>query len=101
MREILNKYNFVDKTKSELEADRIINDLTQKLWDDARYMTIYNLGALTQLKTIAKALKRYGHIDLDTVLKLISIHKDSEGVSDMANMILEEFDYKEDENGKI
>ena len=96
MIEKFNKYKFIEKTKSELEADRIINDLTSKLWNDARYTTIYNLGALSQLKSIAQALRKYDHIDKDTILKLISSYKDCEGVSDLVDMILEEFDYKEE-----
>lgn len=95
MIEQLNKYKFIEKTKSELEADKIVNDLTNKLWKDAGYMTIYNLGALSQLKTLAQALRKYDHIDRDTILKLISSYKDSEGVSYLVDMILEEFDYKE------
>ena len=98
MIEQLNKYKLVDKTKSELERDKIFNGIMHKLWDDAGYVSVYNLGALDQLQSIARGLKKYGHIDLDTVLKLVSTFKESEGVSDLANMILEEFDYKENEN---
>ena len=95
MLEELNKYKFTEKTKSELEADKIINGITQKLWDNAGYTIIYNLGALTQLHSIARALRKSDHIDRDDILKIISSYKDSEGVSYLANMILEEFDYKE------
>ena len=95
MIEQLNKYKFIKKTKSELEADNIVQDVINKLWQDAYYTTIYNLGAVCQLKTIAQALDKYGRLDRDDILKLISTYKESEGVSDLVNMILEEFDYKE------
>ena len=95
MIEELNKYKLIDKTKAELERDKIFNGIMKKLWDDAGYMSVYNLGALDQLQSIARGLKKYDLIDLDTVLKLVSTFKDSEGVSDLVDMILEEFDYKE------
>ena len=95
MIEELNKYKIVDKTKAELERDKIFNSVMKKLWDDAGYMSIYNLGALDQLQSIARVIKKYGIIDLDAILKLISTFKDSEGVSDLVDIILEEFDYEE------
>jgi hypothetical protein len=90
-----NKYRFVEKSKSEIEADRIVNDINNKLWNNNGYMTIYNLGAINQLKVIAQALDKYGHLERNDVLRLISYYKESEGVSDLIDMILEEFDYKE------
>ena len=98
MLEELYKYNFVKKTKSELESDRILNDISKKLWDNAGYVAVHNPGAVNQLKSIAQAIKKHGPLDLDTVLKAISLFKDSEGVSDLVDMILEEFDYKESQN---
>lgn len=95
MIEELKKYNYIKKSKSELEADKIINDINNKLWSNNGYMTLYNLGAVNQLKVIAQALDKYGHLEKDDILKLISYYKESEGVSDLASMILEEFDYKE------
>lgn len=90
----LMKYRYIEKSKSELEQDKIINGITQKLWDDAGYRTIYNLGAVMQLKTIAQALEKY-NLERNDILKLISTYKESEGVSNLVDMILEEFDYKE------
>lgn len=95
MLEKLKQYKFIEKTKSELEADRIVNDINNKLWNNNGYMTIYNLGAVNQLKIIAQALDKYGRLERDDILKLISSYKDAEGVSDLVDMILEEFDYKE------
>lgn len=95
MLEKLKQYKFIEKTKSELEADRIVNDINNKLWNNNGYMTIYNLGAVNQLKIIAQALDKYGRLERDDILKLISSYKESEGVSNLVAMILEEFDYKE------
>lgn len=97
MIEELKKYKYIKKSKSELEADRIVNDISNRLWNDNGYMTIYNLGALNQLKIIAQALGKYSHLERDDILKLISSYKESEGVSDLVDMILEEFDYKEND----
>lgn len=94
----LNKYKYIEKTKSELEADKIINNLTNKLWEDAGYMTIYNLGALSQLKLIAQIIDKCGYINKDAVLGAIRTYTEYEGVSDLAAMILEEFDYKENQH---
>lgn len=91
------KYKYTEKSKSELEADKIVNNITKKLWDDAGYMTMYNLGAVMQLHCLAQGVKKYGPINLDAVLAVINTYKEHEGVSDLANMILEEFDYKEND----
>jgi hypothetical protein len=93
----LNKYNFVEKSKSELEADRIFTDIQNKWFVGLGYETIYKLGAIHELKAIAKTLEKYKTIDLNTVLTALSTFKESEDVSDLVNMILEEFDYKENE----
>ena len=98
MIEELKKYNYIEKSKSELEVDRIINDINNKLWNNNGYMTIYNLGAVNQLKVIAQALDKYGRLERDDILKLISYYKESEGVSDLVSMILKEFDYKENKD---
>jgi hypothetical protein len=90
-----NKYNFIEKSKSELEADRILLDVQNKWFVGLGYETIYKLGAIHELKTIAKALEKYKTIDLNTILTVLATFKESDDVSDLVNMILEEFDYKE------
>ena len=95
MIEEFNKYKHIEKTSSELETDRIFNDMYAKFWKDAGYEIIYNLGAVNQLKAIAQALDKHQRLDRDDILKLISTYKNSVGVSDLVKMILEEFDYKE------
>ena len=90
-----NKYRFVEKSKSELEADRILTDIQNKWFIGLGYETIYKLGAIHELKTMAKFLDKYQSIDRDTILAAIATFKESEDVSALVDMILEEFDYKE------
>ena len=97
MFEEFEKYKYIKKSKSELESDRIINNISNKLWNDFGYITIYQLGALNQLKVIAQALGKYGRLEKEYILKIISSYKEFEGVSDLVDMILEEFDYKEND----
>lgn len=95
MLEELKKYHYIKKSNSELEADRIINGISEKLWNNSGCMTAYYLGTVMQLRCIAKALKESTPIYREDILQLISAYKNHEGVSDLVNMILEEFDYKE------
>ena len=95
MLEELKKYNFIEKSKSELESDRILQDIQNKWFVGLGYETIYKLGAIHELKAIAKSLDKYKTIDLDAILAALATFKDSEDVSDLVGMILEEFDYKE------
>ena len=95
-----NKYRFVEKSKSELEADRILTDIQNKWFIGLGYETIYKLGAIHELKTMAKLLDKYQSIDRDTILTALATFKESEDVADLVNMILEEFDYKENEYEK-
>lgn len=91
----LNKYNFVEKSKSEIEADRILTDINNKWFVGLGYETIYKLGAIHELKAIAQSLNKYKTIDQNAVLAALATFKESEDVTDLVNMILEEFDYKE------
>ena len=98
MIEELKNYKFIKKSKSELETDRIVDSVAKKLWDDNGYSTVYCLGAINQLKVIAEGLKKYDSLRKDDILMLINAHK-TDGVPDeiknLVDMILEEFDYKE------
>ena len=100
MLEELKKYKYVKKSNSELETDRLINNLSNKLWVDNGYATIYYLGAINQLKTIAECLRKYDHLNQDDVLMIINSFKENDGATDeiknLVDMILDEFDYKED-----
>ena len=95
MFEEFKKYNLVEKSKSEIESDRILQDIHDKWFIGLGYETVYKLGAIHELKAIVKSLDKYKTIDRDALLAALASFKDSEGVSDLVDMILEEFDYKE------
>ena len=100
MLEKLKKYKYIKKSNSELEIDRLINNLNSKLWKNSDYAMIYYLGAINQLSAIAEGLGKSGVIGRDEVLMLISGFKKSKDAPDeiknLVDMILDEFDYKEE-----
>lgn len=99
MLEELKQYKFIKKSKSELERDRIIDGLTLKLWGDHNYLTIYYLGILSQLQAIAEGLGTHGTINRSDILMLISSFKTNDDmpneIKNLVDMILDEFNYKE------
>lgn len=95
MFEELKKYKCVEKSKSEIEADRILTDINNKWFVGLGYETVYKLGAINELKAIAKFLDKHKTIDQQTVLAVLATFHESEDVSDLVDIILEEFDYKE------
>lgn len=101
MLEELKNYKFIKKSKSELERDRIIDSLTLKLWGEHNYLTIYYIGILSQLQAIATGLGSHGTINRNDILMLINTFKASDDMPDeiknLVDMILEEFDYKENQ----
>lgn len=100
MSEKLNKYKYTNKSKYELETDRLTDNVTRKLWNDNGYFTIYYLGAINQLRVIAEALGQYGSINQDDILMLINSFKTNDDAPDeikhLVDMILDEYDYKEE-----
>lgn len=99
MLERLKKYKYIKKSNSELEMDRLVNNVTKKLWYDNGYATIFYLGAINQVKLIAETLHVYDSLNRDDILMLISSFKTGDyvpdEVKDFVDMILDEFDYKE------
>ena len=100
MLEELRKYKYIKKSKSELEMDNIVDGISRMIWDDNGYSTVYYLGAINQLKVIAECINKYGTLDRGYILALINVHKTNDDVPDkiknLANTILDEFDYKEE-----
>lgn len=100
MLEELKKYKYIKKSKSELEIDKIIDNLSLKLWRDSDYIKIYYLGIINQFKAIAEGLGPNGTINRDNILMLINSYRTNDDVPDeiknLVDMILDEFDYKED-----
>ena len=99
MLEELKKYKYIKKLKSELETDKLINNVTNKLWIDNGYATILYLGAINQLKILAEGLRKCDHINQKDILMLISSYKTNKDAPDeiknLAKIIVDEFDYKE------
>lgn len=100
MLERFKEYQFIKKSKSEIESDKIVNNLTTRLWNDGGYSIVYYLGAINQLKMIAECLRRYDSIGRDEVLMLINSFKTNSDAPDeiknLVSVILDEFDYKEE-----
>ena len=100
MIEELKQYKFIKKSNSELETDKLIANLTLKLWKEHDYLTIYYIGILSQFKAIAEGLGPHGSIEQKDILMLINSYKTNDDAPDeiknLAAMIVDEFDYKEE-----
>lgn len=90
---------YIKKSKFEFESERIIDNISRKMWKDSEYLKIYYLGILSQFHAIAEGLGSHGTINRDNILMLINSFKTNDDAPDeiknLADMILEEFDYKE------
>lgn len=96
----LNKYKLVKKSKSVLAAEEIAQGVYHKLWSDFGFNDIYWLGAIMQTKAMIEALRDGRYYDKKDLLMIVASVKDNEDASskikDLVDVILEEFDYKED-----
>lgn len=99
MPESFNKYTYIKKSKSELERDKIINNLCLKLWNESGYATAHYLGCINQLTLMARTLRESDYLTKNDIVMLIAAYKENKDVSDeiknLVDMILYEFDYKE------
>jgi hypothetical protein len=95
----LNEYKILKKTKSEIAADEIVQNIHNKLWNESGYTTIYRLGSIIQLKAMVESIKYCGSYTKADLLRMIALQKTCDDVSDeiknLVNDILEEFDYEE------
>jgi hypothetical protein len=95
----LNQYKLIEKSKSELAADEIVQNISQRIWDNQGYNNIYWMGAVLQLKVMIRAMKSGDCLTREDLLRVMAMTKKNEGVSDeiksLIDDILEEFDYKE------
>ena len=94
-----NQYKFIRKSKSELAADEIVQNISRKLWDEKGYNTIYHLGAIMQLKCMIKGMKDDYSLTKSDLLAILASSKNYDDAPDeiknLIDDILEEFDYKE------
>ena len=54
----LNKYKIAERSKFEITSDEITLGIYNKLWGELGYNSIYYLGAVGFLRSMAKSLNR-------------------------------------------
>lgn len=98
----LHEYKFIKKSKSELAADNIVNNIYRKWWDDQGYVTIYYLGAVSQLKSMVANMRDATSFTKKDLLMIIAKMKDypesPDEIKTLIDNILEEFEYEENNN---
>ena len=94
-----NKYKFIKKSKSELAADEIVQNISRKLWNDQGYNDIYRLGAIIMLKMMIETLRHSDSYTKKDLLMVLASQKNYDDISDdiknLIDSILEEFDYEQ------
>lgn len=93
------KYKFIEKSKSELASDEIVNNLSRKLWNDSGYNIAYMLGVVNYLSAMAKQMRSYDTYSKKDLIMLIASLKDGNDVPDeikkLVDIVLEELRAKE------
>ena len=93
------KYKFIEKTKSELASDEIINNLSRKLWNDSGYNVAYMLGVVNYLSTLAKSMRSCDALMKKDLVRCIEGIKDGNETPDeikkLVDVVLEELKDKE------
>ena len=99
---MLDKYQYFQRSKSEMKQEEIVNNICNKLWDQHGYNTAFYLGGLLELKCITTVLGDKEYFTKQDILKAVDAYKKQKDVPDeikeLANIILKEFDYKENDN---
>ena len=92
-----NKYKISERSKFELASEDIALGIYNKLWGELGYNSIYYLGAVSFLRSMAKSLNRRDEYTKMYLLDVISSIKKIEGVPDnikeLVDVTLEEFEY--------
>ena len=96
-----DKYRITEKSKFELASDNITLGIYNKIWGELGYNSIYYLGAVSFLRSMAKSLNRRDEYTKAYLLDVINSIKQIEDVSDnikeLVDVVLEEFEYKKKE----
>ena len=99
---MIDKFKHIEKTKSEIATDEIIDGIMKKLWMQSDYATIFYFGIVANLKQFAKAFKEPCVTTREDCLKIMGTYKTDNNVpdkiKDLIDTIFEEFDYKENKN---
>lgn len=97
-----NKYKISERSKFELASDNITLGIYNKIWGELGYNSIYYLGAVTFLRSMAKSTSKRDKYIKTYLLEVINSIKQIEGVPDnikeLVDVTLEEFEYKKKEN---
>lgn len=89
---------YIEKSKSQIISNKIINNINNKLWMQSDYGTAFYLGIITILKLFAKTFKKPQYIAREDFLEIMSTYKTDnvpDEIKELIDVILEEFDYKE------
>lgn len=93
------KYKFIEKSKSELASDEIVNDLSRKLWNDSGYNIAYLLGIINYLKEMVIVMRDSDFYSKKDLMRLIASFKDGDdypdGIKSLVDIVLEELKEKE------
>lgn len=96
---MLKDFRYLNMLESERESEKIMQSLCRKLWNDSGYAVAYWLGAVNQLKCIARSLKGSHALDRHCCLEFMKTFKTIEDVPDevknLIDIILDEFEDKE------
>ena len=98
----LDKYKIAERSKFEIASDEITLGIYNKLWGELGYNSIYYLGAVSFLRSMAKSLNRRDEYMKEYLLNVINGIKQIEGVPDniktLVDVTLEELEYKNRED---
>lgn len=98
----LNQYKITEISKFELASDNITLGIYNKIWGELGYNSIYYLGAVSFLRSMAKATSKRDEYTKAYLLDVINSIKQIEGVPDnikeLVDVTLEEFEYKDKKN---
>ena len=93
-----DQYKITEKSKFELATDNIALEIYNKIWGELGYNSIYYLGAVGFLRSMAKSLNRRDEYTKAYLLDVINSIKQIEGVPDnikeLVDVTLEEFEHK-------
>lgn len=93
------KYKFIEKSKSELASDEIVNNLSRKLWNDSGYNIAYLLGIINYLKSMVINMRDFDSYSKKDLIRLIASFKDGDDYPDeiksLVDIVLEELEGKE------
>ena len=98
----LNQYKITERSKFELAADSITLGIYNKIWGELGYNSIYYLGAVSFLRSMAKSTSKRDEYTkmylLDVINSIKQIECVPDNIKELIDVTLEEFEYKKKEN---